>query len=105
MGTGSGHPGLKDFVEDALTISAGSLFQSGTARMEKANWRRRVQHLRWWNLYMWPRSPLWVGCVKVDSMGQFQKTMGICLMLKNGRKLLCFVLCILLVFFPSVSEM
>ncbi len=36
---------LKDFTEDALTISAGSLFQNGTARFVKANWRRRVQHL------------------------------------------------------------
>ncbi len=33
---------LKDFTDDALTISAGSLFQNGTARMVKANWRRRV---------------------------------------------------------------
>ncbi len=29
---------LKDFTDDALTISAGSLFQNGTARMVKANW-------------------------------------------------------------------
>ncbi len=35
---------LKDFADDALTISAGSLFQNGTARMVKANWRWRVQH-------------------------------------------------------------
>ncbi len=35
---------LKDFTDDTLTISAGSLFQNGTARMVKANWRRRVQH-------------------------------------------------------------
>ncbi len=35
---------LKDFTEDVLTISAGNLFQNGTARMVKANWRRRVQH-------------------------------------------------------------
>ncbi len=34
---------LKDFTEDALTISAGSLFQNGTARIVKANWRRCVQ--------------------------------------------------------------
>ncbi len=27
---------LKDFTDDALTISAGSLFQNGTARMVKA---------------------------------------------------------------------
>ncbi len=33
---------LKDFTEDALTISAGNLFQNGTARMVKANWQRRV---------------------------------------------------------------
>ncbi len=31
---------LKDFTEDALKISAGSLFQNGTARMVKANWRK-----------------------------------------------------------------
>ncbi len=28
---------LKDFTEDALTISAGSLFQNGTARIVKAH--------------------------------------------------------------------
>ncbi len=38
---------LKDFTDDALTISAGSLFQNGTAQMVKANWRRRVQHRCW----------------------------------------------------------
>ncbi len=38
---------LKDFIEDALTTSAGSLFRNGTARMVKANWRGRVQHLCW----------------------------------------------------------
>ncbi len=48
---------LKDFTEDALTISAGNLFQNGTARMVKANWRRRVQHRCWWNLNAWPCSP------------------------------------------------
>ncbi len=36
---------LKDFTDDALIISAGSFFQNGTARMPKAYWRRRVQHL------------------------------------------------------------
>ncbi len=41
---------LKDFTEDALTISAGSLFKNEAARMTNANWRRRVQHLCWWNL-------------------------------------------------------
>ncbi len=41
---------LKDFTEEALTISAGNLFQNGTARIVKANWRRRVQHRCWWNL-------------------------------------------------------
>ncbi len=40
---------LKDITEDALTISAGGLFQNGTARMVKAYWRLRVQHLCWWN--------------------------------------------------------
>ncbi len=33
---------LERFHDDALTISAGSLFQNGTALMVKANWRRRV---------------------------------------------------------------
>ncbi len=33
---------LKDFKEDALTISGGSLFQIGTARMVKAYWLWRV---------------------------------------------------------------
>ncbi len=41
---------LKDFTEAALTISVGSLFQNGTARIAKANWGRRVQHCCWWNL-------------------------------------------------------
>ncbi len=39
---------LKDFTKEALTISAGSLFQNGTARIMKANWRRCVQHRCWW---------------------------------------------------------
>ncbi len=56
---------LKDFTEDALTISAGRLFQSGTVRMVKANWRLRDQHhvgisagRRYFtgcNLVNWPR--------------------------------------------------
>ncbi len=29
---------LKDFTEEALTISAGSSFQNGAARIVKANW-------------------------------------------------------------------
>ncbi len=41
---------LNDFTDDALTISAGSLFQNGTVRVLKAYWRRRVKHLCWWNL-------------------------------------------------------
>ncbi len=36
---------LKDFIKNALTTSAGSLFRNGTARLVKANWRGRVQHL------------------------------------------------------------
>ncbi len=59
---------LKGFNEDALTISADSLFQNGTARTVKVNWRRRVQHSCWWNLQAWPRSLLRVGCAKVDAM-------------------------------------
>ncbi len=61
---------VKDFTEDALTISVGSLFQNGTARTVKADWRRRVQHRCWWNLNAWPRSLLRVGCSKVDAMGE-----------------------------------
>ncbi len=55
--------------EDALTISAGSLFQNGTTRMVKTNWRRRVQHLCWWNVQAWQRSHFRVGFAKVDTMG------------------------------------
>ncbi len=62
---------LKDFTDEALTISACSLFQNGAARMLKAYWRRQVQHLWWWNLFAWPCSSLRLGGVKVDSMGQF----------------------------------
>ncbi len=36
---------LKDYTGNALTTLAGSLFQNGTARMVKANWQLRVQHL------------------------------------------------------------
>ncbi len=64
---------LKDFTDDALTISAGSLFQNGPAQMVKADWRRRAQHLCWWNLYAWPRRLLRVGCVKVVSMGNSRR--------------------------------
>ncbi len=52
---------LKDFPDDALTISAGSLFQNGAGRMVKANWRRRVKRRCWWNLNAWPRSTWRVG--------------------------------------------
>ncbi len=41
---------LKDFIEGAVTISVGSLSQNGTARIVKANWRRRVRLRCWWNL-------------------------------------------------------
>ncbi len=34
---------LKDFTEDALTISPGSLFQNGSVRIVKANWRLQFQ--------------------------------------------------------------
>ncbi len=33
---------LKDFTDEALTISAGYLFQNGTAGTLKAYWRRRI---------------------------------------------------------------
>ncbi len=64
---------LKDFTEDALTVSAGSLFQNGTARIVKANWRRRLQHRFWWNLKVWPRSSLRVECAKVEAMGNSKR--------------------------------
>ncbi len=35
---------LNDFTDDALTISAGSLFQNVAARTLKAHWRLREQH-------------------------------------------------------------
>ncbi len=57
---------LKDFTEDTLTISAGILYQNGTARMVKAY--LRVQNLCWWNLWTWSRSPLRVELVKEDSL-------------------------------------
>ncbi len=64
---------LKGFTEEVLTISAGSLSQNGAARMVNANWRRRVQHRCWWNLWAWPRSSLRVGCAKVDAMGNSKR--------------------------------
>ncbi len=40
-----GEQGLPAGIQECLErFSAGSLFQNGTARMVKANWRRRVQH-------------------------------------------------------------
>ncbi len=64
---------LKGFTEEAFTISAGNLFQNGTARMVKANWRRSVQHRCWWNLNAWPRSPWRGGMTKVDAMGNSRR--------------------------------
>ncbi len=55
---------LKDFTEEALTISAGSLFQNGAARIGKANWRRCVQH----------RFAGWM--CEGRRHGEFQQTMG-----------------------------
>ncbi len=74
-----GEQGLPVGIQECLEkfhrrcVSAGSLFQNGTARILKANWRRCVQHCRWWNLYAWPRSPLRVGCAKVDAMGNSKR--------------------------------
>ncbi len=64
---------LKNFTEDAMTISAGRLFQNVTAQIMKANWRQRVQHRCWWNLKAWPRSSLRVGCAKVNAMGNSKR--------------------------------
>ncbi len=61
---------LKDFTVDTLTISTVSLFHDGTTRITKANWRRRVQHRCWLNFF---RGPLWVGCAKVDAMGNSRR--------------------------------
>ncbi len=47
---------LNDFTDDALTASAGSIFQNGTARMLAAYWRRSS-------------TSVWVGWVKMGSMG------------------------------------
>ncbi len=42
---------LNGFADNALTMSAGSLFQNGTAGMLKAYWGRAGQkYLCWWNL-------------------------------------------------------
>ncbi len=64
---------LKDFTEDALTISAGSLFQNVTDRIVKTNWRRRVQHRCWWNLQAQPFAG-WM--CEGGRHGEFQETMG-----------------------------
>ncbi len=82
---------LKDFTDDALTISAGSLFQNGTARKVKANWRKDVQRLGWWNLYAWPRSVLRVGCVKVDFMGNSRRSWVILNMDHRSPRIIRFV--------------
>ncbi len=49
---------LNDFTDDTLAISAGSIFQNGTPRMLAAYWRRSS-------------TSVWVGWVKMDSMGNF----------------------------------
>ncbi len=64
---------LKDFTEDVLTMSDGSLSQNKTAQMVKSNWRRRAKHFCWWNFEAWLRSPLQVGCAKVDAMGNSRR--------------------------------
>ncbi len=49
-------------------------------KMGRPNWLKHigdsisgVQHLCRWNLYSWPRSPVRVGWVKVDSMGNYKR--------------------------------
>ncbi len=41
---------LEGFYRGGVGYLSRQLFQNGTARMVKVNWRRRVQHLWWWNL-------------------------------------------------------
>ncbi len=60
-------------IDNALTTLAGSLFQNGTARMLKVYWRWWVKHVCWWNLDVWPRSPVRVGGVKMLSMGNSKR--------------------------------
>ncbi len=64
---------LHNFTDDVLTIAVNLLFQSGTAWMLEAYWRRRVKHLCWWNLYTWPRSPVQVGWMKMKYMGNSKR--------------------------------
>ncbi len=40
---------MNDFTVDVVTTPAGILFQNGSAQTLKAYWRRRIQHLCWWN--------------------------------------------------------
>ncbi len=55
---------LNGLTDDALIISAGSIFQTESARMLAAYGRR------------WSTS-MWVGWVKMDSMGNFEGQWGI----------------------------
>ncbi len=55
---------LNDLTGDALIISTGSIFQNGSARMLAAYWRRLS-------------TSMWVGWVKMDSMGNFEGQWGI----------------------------
>ncbi len=65
---------LKDFTEDALTISAGSLLKKWESRNCEGELATRVQHRSWLNLEAWLRSPLRVGCAKVGAMGNSKRS-------------------------------
>ncbi len=62
---------LKDFTEDALTISAGSFFQNGTIRMVGAHWGRLLV-----KLVSVAAKPFAGWMFEGALHGEFQKTMG-----------------------------
>ncbi len=63
---------LNDFTGDALTNSAGILFQWEPTRMLKVYWRRRIKYLCWWNVETRPRGPVRVGLLKMYIRGNFK---------------------------------
>ncbi len=60
---------LKDFTDDTLPLSVGSLFQNETEQTLKACWQRRAYHIYWWNLQALLLSPAQVGWDKMNSLG------------------------------------
>ncbi len=59
---------LKDFIEGAVTISVGSLFQNGTGELATARTASLLVEL-----IGVARSPLRIGCAKVDTMGNSKR--------------------------------